>query len=234
MPTDSTDRATRILVVEDRREVLEVLERTLSDNGYDVVSASDGDTAIALALDLDPKLLILDVGLPKRSGLEVARELRTRGFRAPVLMLTALDTVGDKVSGLDAGADDYIAKPFDFDELLARVRALLRRAALQAEAALLRVADLTVDPLTREVRRGDRAITLTQKEYALLEYLVRHAGRPVSREQISENVWKQELDPNTNIVDVYINYLRKKVDQDAEVPLVQTVRGVGYMIKQAD
>ncbi|MBC7896630.1 MAG: response regulator transcription factor [Cytophagaceae bacterium] len=234
MPTDSTDRATRILVVEDRREVLEVLERTLTDNGYDVVSASDGDTAIALALDLDPKLLILDVGLPKRSGLEVARELRTRGFRAPVLMLTALDTVGDKVSGLDAGADDYIAKPFDFDELLARVRALLRRAALQAEAALLRVADLTVDPLSREVRRGERPITLTQKEYALLEYLVRHAGRPVSREQISENVWKQELDPNTNIVDVYINYLRKKVDQDAEVPLVQTVRGVGYMIKQAD
>jgi DNA-binding response OmpR family regulator len=234
MPTDSSDRGTRILVVEDRREVLEVLERTLTDNGYDVVSASDGDTAIALALDLDPKLLILDVGLPKRSGLEVARELRTRGFRAPVLMLTALDTVGDKVSGLDAGADDYIAKPFDFEELLARVRALLRRAALQAEAALLRVADLTVDPLTREVRRGERAITLTQKEYALLEYLVRHAGRAVSREQISENVWKQELDPNTNIVDVYINYLRKKVDQDAEVPLVQTVRGVGYMIKQSD
>jgi DNA-binding response OmpR family regulator len=234
MPTESTDRGTRILVVEDRREVLEVLERTLTEHGYDVVSASDGDTAIALALDLDPKLLILDVGLPKRSGLEVARELRTRGFRAPVLMLTALDTVGDKVSGLDAGADDYIAKPFDFDELLARVRALLRRAALQAEAALLRVADLTVDPLSRDVRRGERAITLTQKEYALLEYLVRHAGRPVSREQISENVWKQELDPNTNIVDVYINYLRKKVDQDSETPLVQTVRGVGYMIKAAD
>jgi DNA-binding response OmpR family regulator len=149
-------------------------------------------------------------------------------------MLTALDTVGDKVSGLDAGADDYIAKPFDFEELLARVRALLRRAALQAEAALLRVADLTVDPLSREVRRGERAITLTQKEYALLEYLVRHSGRPVSREQISENVWKQELDPNTNIVDVYINYLRKKVDQDSEAPLVQTVRGVGYMIKAAE
>ena len=218
-------------MVEDRREVLDVLERTLASHGYDVVSASDGDTAVALALDLNPGLVILDIGLPKKSGLEVARELRARGFAAPVLMLTALDTVGDKVIGLDAGADDYIAKPFDFDELMARVRALLRRSALRAEAALLRIADLTVDPLTREVRRGPRVISLTQKEYALLEYLVRHSGLPVSREQISEHVWKQDLDPTTNIVDVYINYLRKKIDQDADRPLVQTVRGVGYMLK---
>ncbi|MGQ0645938.1 MAG: response regulator transcription factor [Gemmatimonadaceae bacterium] len=232
MSIEATDRGSRILVVEDRREVLEVLERTLNERGYDVISASDGETAIAIALDLQPNLVILDIGLPKKSGIEVAKELRARGFAAPVLMLTALDTVGDKVTGLDAGADDYIAKPFDFDELLARVRALLRRAALRAEAALLRIGNLTIDPLTREVRRGSRVISLTQKEYALLEYLVRHAGMPVSREQISAHVWKQELDPTTNIVDVYINYLRKKVDQEAERPLVHTVRGVGYMLKE--
>ncbi|MCC6316473.1 MAG: response regulator transcription factor [Gemmatimonadaceae bacterium] len=226
-----TDRQSRILVVEDRREVLDVLERTLTDQGYDVVTATDGETAMVVALDLSPDLLILDVGLPRKSGLEVARELRARGFYAPVLMLTALDTITDKVSGLDAGADDYIAKPFDFEELLARVRALLRRAALKAEAALLRVANLSVNPLSREVKRGERVISLTQKEYALLEYLVRHAGRAMSREQISKNVWKQDLDPTTNIVDVYINYLRKKVDQESEPALVQTVRGVGYMIK---
>jgi DNA-binding response OmpR family regulator len=226
-----TDQGARILVVEDRREVLDVLQRALGEGGFDVVTASDGDTALALALDLLPQLVILDIGLPKKSGLEVAQELRSRGFSAPVLMLTALDTVGDKVTGLDAGADDYIAKPFDIAELLARVRALLRRASLRAEAALLRVGDLTVNPLTREVRRGDRAISLTQKEYALLEFLMRNAGLAVSRERISEHVWKQELDPSTNIVDVYINYLRKKIDQDAEQSLVHTVRGVGYMVK---
>ena len=230
--SETPERPVRLLVVEDRREVLDVLERTLTDNGYDVVTASDGEMALAIALDQDPDLVVLDVGLPKKSGLEVTRELRGRGFTAPVLMLTALDTIGDKVHGLDAGADDYLAKPFDYEELLARVRALLRRAAAKTEAALLRVADLTVDPLTREVRRGGRVVSLTQKEYALLEYLVRHAGMPVSREQISEHVWKQELDPTTNIVDVYINYLRKKVDQEPDKPLVQTVRGVGYMLKE--
>ena len=221
MPINLVDRGTRILVVEDRREVLDVLERTLTSSGYEVVTATDGETAVAIALDVNPALLILDLGLPKKSGLEVTRELRVRGFVAPVLMLTALDTTGDKVAGLDAGADDYLAKPFDMDELLARVRALLRRASVRSEAALLRLGDLTIDPLTREVTRGARMLSLTQKEYALLEYLVRHAGIPVSRERISEHVWKQELDPTTNIVDVYINYLRKKVDHDAERPLAR-------------
>ena len=225
--------ASRILVVEDRPEVLDLLERTLRANGYEVASASDGDSALAIALDRKPDLVVLDIGLPRKSGIDVARDLRSRGFTAPILMLTALDTVGDKVTGLDAGADDYIAKPFDFDELLARIRALLRRAAVRPEAALLRVGDLTIDPLTREVQRGDRSVSLTQKEYALLEYLARHAGMPVSREQISENVWKQALDPTTNIVDVYINYLRKKINHEAERPLVHTVRGVGYMLKDA-
>jgi two-component system response regulator MprA len=221
----------RVLVVEDRREVLEVLRRTLADSGYEVHTAADGESAIEKALDLHPDIVILDIGLPKRSGIEVARELRSRAFLAPLLMLTARDTIGDRVEGLDAGADDYLVKPFDYDELLARVRALLRRSAIRTDATVLRAGDLTIDLLTREVKRGSRTILLTQKEYALLEYLVRHAGHPVTREQISEQVWKQELDPATNIVDVYINYLRKKVDAERETPLVQTVRGVGYMVR---
>lgn len=220
----------KILIVEDRREVLDVLQRTLADNGYAVITATDGDAALQVALDEQPHLIILDIGLPKRNGLSVAKELRQRAFTAPVLMLTARDTMTDKVQGFEAGADDYLSKPFDYDELLARVRALLRRSSIREEATLMRVGDLTLNPISREVMRGERVIALTQKEYALLEYLMRHAGMPVSREQISEHVWKQEFDPTTNIVDVYINYLRKKVDHDADRALVQTVRGVGYML----
>lgn len=231
MEQPTTTQQATILVVEDRREVLDVLQRTLSENGYRVLTASDGDEGLQMALDAKPDLVILDIGLPKRNGLAVSRELRARAFTAPVLMLTARDTVPDKVEGFDAGADDYLSKPFEYDELLARVKALLRRAAMREEATLLRVGELTINPLTRDVTRSGRAIALTQKEYALLEYLVRHAGMPVTREQISEQVWKQAFDPTTNIVDVYINYLRKKIDQDADKALVHTVRGVGYMLK---
>ena len=220
-----------ILVVEDRREVLDVLQRTLTENGYEVLPAADGDVALEIALDQRPDLLILDIGLPKKNGYVVARELRSRAFTNPILMLTARDTVQDKVTGLDAGADDYLAKPFDYDELLARVRALLRRAALRTEESMLRVGDLTMNPLTRDVQRGSRQISLTQKEYALLEYLLKHTGLPVTREQISQNVWKQEFDPTTNIVDVYINYVRKKLEHPGEPPLGHTVRGVGYVLK---
>lgn len=231
MEQPTTTQQATILVVEDRREVLDVLQRTLSDNGYRVLTASDGDEGLQTALDAKPDLVILDIGLPKRNGLAVSRELRERAFTAPVLMLTARDTVPDKVEGFDAGADDYLSKPFEYDELLARVKALLRRAALREEATLLRVGELTINPLTRDVTRTGRVIALTQKEYALLEYLVRHAGMPVTREQISEHVWKQAFDPTTNIVDVYINYLRKKLDQESDKPLIHTVRGVGYMLK---
>jgi two-component system response regulator MprA len=231
METETAFRTARILVVEDGPDVLNVLERTLSDNGYHVITATDGETGLTAALNERPDLVILDIGLPRRDGYEVARELRARAFTAPVLMLTARDTISDKVEGLDAGADDYLAKPFSYDELLARVRALLRRSALRADQAMLKIGDLVIDPFSRDVRRGSREITLTQKEYALLECLARHAGRPVSREQISQQVWKQEFDPTTNIVDVYINYLRKKVDTEGEPSMVQTVRGVGYMLK---
>jgi DNA-binding response OmpR family regulator len=176
METRTEFRTARVLVVEDGPDVLNVLERTLSDNGYVVLTATDGEEGLATALDQHPDLVILDIGLPKRDGYEVARELRSRAFTAPVLMLTARDTIPDKVEGLDAGADDYLAKPFSYDELLARVRALLRRSALRADQAMLKIGDLIIDPFSRDVRRGSREINLTQKEYALLEYLAGPAG----------------------------------------------------------
>ena len=223
---------TTILIVEDNRDVLALIERMLRSSGFLVRKAYDGEAAIAAALDVEPALVILDIGLPKRSGLEVAAELRRRGFHAPVLMLTARDTVSDKVTGLDAGADDYLAKPFDTDELLARVKALLRRATLRADDALIRVGDLSLDPLSRQVKRGKRDIALTQREYALLEYLMKNAGRELTRDQITEHVWRQDAEPSTNVVDVYINYLRKKIDTDGLPPLLHTVRGVGYVLKE--
>ncbi len=227
----ASDSGSRILVVEDQREVLELLERALGEAGYTVDRATDGEAGLEKAGGPGLALVILDVGLPRLSGMDVVRVLRERGVEVPVLMLTALDSVTDKLEGFGAGADDYLPKPFDLGELLARVRSLIRRSSLQAAATQLSVGDLTIDPLTREVRRGDRVVALTQKEYALLEFLARRAGSSVSREEISRTVWKQELDPTTNIVDVYINYLRKKLDQDNDRPLLHTVRGVGYMIK---
>ena len=228
----STQPTATILVVDDRPELLDGLQRTLARNGYAVRTAADGDAALDAALDHGPDLVILDVGLPKRNGLSVARELRRRGFRAPVLMLTARDTVPDKVSGLDAGADDYLAKPFDYDELLARVKALLRRSSMRADDTTLRVGDLALDPVSREVTRAGQPVPLTQKEFALLEYLMRNAGRTLSREQISEHVWKHEFDPSTNIVDVYISYLRNKLGEGGRASPIQTVRGVGYVLKE--
>jgi two-component system copper resistance phosphate regulon response regulator CusR len=220
-----------VLVVEDDPDLLAVLPRILSTAGYLVRTASDGEDGLNKVLDDAPAIAILDVGLPKLSGYELARELRSRGYQFPVLMLTARVTVDDKVSGLDAGADDYLAKPFEYAELLARVKALLRRSTITAGSSTMRVRDLSVDPVARRVERAGKVIELTQKEYALLEYLVRNAGRIVSRQMISEHVWKHDVDPLTNVVDVYINYLRKKLDEDKHNPLIQTVRGRGYLIK---
>ena len=220
-----------VLVVEDDPDLLTVLPRILSTAGYVVRTAADGEDALSKVLDDAPALAILDVGLPKLSGYELARELRSRGYQFPLLMLTARVSVDDKVSGLDAGADDYLAKPFEYAELLARVKALLRRSTITAGSSTMRVRDLSVDPVARRVERAGKVIELTQKEYALLEYLVRNAGRIVSRQMISEHVWKHDVDPLTNVVDVYINYLRKKLDEDKNNPLIQTVRGRGYLIK---
>jgi two-component system copper resistance phosphate regulon response regulator CusR len=220
-----------VLIVEDDPDLLAVLPRILSTAGYIVRTASDGEDGLSKVLDDAPAIAILDVGLPKLSGYELARELRSRGYQFPVLMLTARVSVDDKVSGLDAGADDYLAKPFEYAELLARVKALLRRSTITAGSSTMRVRDLAVDPVARRVERAGKVIDLTQKEYALLEYLVRNAGRIVSRQMISEHVWKHDVDPLTNVVDVYINYLRKKLDEDKRNPLIQTVRGRGYLIK---
>jgi two-component system, OmpR family, copper resistance phosphate regulon response regulator CusR len=220
-----------VLVVEDDPDLLTVLPRILSTAGYVVRTASDGEDGLSKVLDDAPAIAILDVGLPKLSGYELARELRSRGYQFPVLMLTARVSVDDKVSGLDAGADDYLAKPFEYAELLARVKALLRRSTITAGSSTMHVRDLLVDPVARRVERAGKVIDLTQKEYALLEYLVRNAGRVVSRQMISEHVWKHDADPLTNVVDVYINYLRKKLDEDKRNPLIQTVRGRGYLIK---
>lgn len=229
--TESPKRSAAILVVEDDTDLQSVLRRILEAEGYRVLRAVDGEQGIATALDFEPQLVILDVGLPGKDGNEVARDLRARGFRAPMLMLTARSSVIDKVSGLDAGADDYLPKPFEHAELLARVKALLRRTQLASTSTQLRVRDLSIDPITRRVERGGKEIPLTQKEYLLLEYLVRNAGRTVTRDMIGEHVWKHRLDPLTNVVDVYINYLRRKLEEDKGHPLIKTVRGVGYTVE---
>ena len=227
--THDPRRPPTILIVEDRRELREVLRRTLAENGFGVHTADDGEAGIEQAMSLLPDLVILDVGLPRCSGVEACRALRDRDFRAPVLMLTAHAEIGDKLAGFAAGADDYLAKPFNYDELLARVRALLRRS--RAGAAVLRVGDLTCDPLTRRVMRGTQPVPLTRREYELLEFLMRNAGRPVTREQISVEVWQTDFDPENNIIDVYVSYLRSKLEAHGDHPLLHTVRRVGYMLR---
>jgi DNA-binding response OmpR family regulator len=228
----AAESARTILVVEDDRDLSSVLQRMLSNTGYHVETAGDGETGLTRALELQPDLLILDVGLPNRDGFDLTRALRARGLTAPVLMLTARTSVSDKVSGLDAGADDYLPKPFEHAELMARVKALLRRSSIASASSLLHVRDLTLDPIARRVERAGKPIEMTQKEYALLEFLMRNAGRPVTRQAIAERVWHTETDPATNVVDVYINYVRKKIEDDKTRPLIQTVRGTGYMIRE--
>jgi len=230
--THAQSRSPSILVVEDDADLQSVLRRILEAEGYKVLRAEDGEHGIAAALDYQPALVILDVGLPRKDGHVVARELRSKGFDAPMLMLTARSAVVDKVSGLDAGADDYLPKPFEHAELIARVKALMRRGQISAAGAKLKVRDLTLDPISRRVERGGKEITLTQKEYLLLEYLMRNAGRTVTREMIGEHVWKHQLDPLTNVVDVYINYLRKKLAEKKTDPIIKTVRGAGYSISE--
>jgi DNA-binding response OmpR family regulator len=224
----------RILVVEDERKVASFIRQGLEEEGHAVEVSADGATALDLVL-ADPSydLIVLDVMLPKRDGLDVLKTLRARGVAVPVLILTARDAVADKVAGLDLGADDYLTKPFAFEELLARVRALLRRGTDQ-RSAVLRLGDLSLDPVTREARRGSRRIVLTAREYSLLDYFMRNVGRLLTRPMIAEHVWGLDFDAESNIIDVYLGYLRRKIDGPGEPRLLHTVRGSGYALKAED
>jgi DNA-binding response OmpR family regulator len=220
----------KILVIEDDPTVGEFVKRGLEEQRWQVDLVANGIAGEQLAVTQPYDLVVLDMRLPGKNGLDVLRTLRSRGFERPILVLTAQDAVDAKVETLRAGADDYVTKPFAFEELLARVEALSRRPRALA-SPLLKVDDLELDQGTREVRRVDEAIELTPKEYAVLEYLMRHAGRVMSRTLITEYAWGYHFDPGTNIVDVVINHLRKKIDAKHDKKLISTVRGVGYMIR---
>ena len=220
----------RLLVVEDEKKVARFIKKGLEEEGYAVDVAPDGEEGLGMALDGVHDLIILDIHLPRMDGLGVLQELRKKKVTTPVLLLTVRATIEDKVLGLDAGADDYLTKPFAFQELLARVRALLRRRA-EAEAPVLQVADLTLDPARRLASRGGEKIDLTPKEFALLAYFMRNSGRVLTRTMISEHVWDYDFDTMTNVIDVYVNYLRKKIDAGREPKLIHTVRGAGYVLK---
>ncbi|MBC7342854.1 MAG: response regulator transcription factor [Clostridia bacterium] len=221
----------RLLVVEDEPNLLQAMVRRLKEEGYGVDGATDGEEALAYVATVAYDAIILDLMLPRLSGLEVLREMRNRRLLYPVLILTARDATEDKVKGLDLGADDYLTKPFSFDELLARLRAILRRAGQPRLGTVLKAADLEVDTIARKVTRAGQTILLTSKEYALLEYLIRNQGQVLTRSQIAEHVWDYDFNGMSNIVDVYIRYLRRKIDDPFEPKLIQTIRGSGYRLE---
>ncbi len=221
----------RVLVVEDEEKIAQFLKKGLTEKGYTVETVGDGDAALQRLQTVPFDLLILDLLLPgSRDGLDLCREIRARGIGAKILMLTARDTVENKIEGLDAGADDYLVKPFSFRELLARLRALLRRTEV-AEPGPLTLGDLTYDPESREVARSGEVVRLTAREGALFELLLRRNGRVVSRSEIQARIWEDSFDLSTNIIDVYINALRKKIDAGERDRIIQTVRGVGYRVR---
>ena len=220
----------RVLIVEDERKISAYVKRGLEEQGYAVDAAYTGREALDWAAAAPYDVIILDVLLPEMDGFAVCRELRRRDIRTPILMLTARDGVDDRVNGLDAGADDYLIKPFALKELLARLRALARRAADQPKTTELRVADLVMDTATRQVKCGDRLIELTAKEYAVLECLLRESPRVLTRTMIAEHVWNYDVFNQSNVVDVYIRNLRRKIDDGCDLKLIQTVRGAGYRL----
>jgi heavy metal response regulator len=222
----------KILLVEDEKKVSNFIKKGLEEEHYAVDTAFDGETGLSMAEVNEYDLIVLDLMIPKIDGLEVLRRIRGRRSTVPVLVLTARDSLEDIVKGLDSGCDDYLTKPFAFLEFLARVRALLRREKTD-KVPLLRLADLTLSPVTHKVMRTGKEIELTSKEYALLEYFMRNPGKILTRTMISEHVWDSHFDSMTNLVDVYVNYLRKKIDKDFEPKLIHTIRGVGYVLKDA-
>ncbi|MES9557853.1 MULTISPECIES: response regulator [unclassified Streptomyces] len=228
----SISRTVRILVVDDEPEVRAAVEDGLAVEGYEVRGASDGLAALSEVARWQPDAVVLDVMMPVLDGLGVCRRLRAMGDRTPLLVLTALDSVSERVDGLDAGADDYLVKPFALDELVARIRALLRRSASEpaAGAAEFSYADLTIDPVSRSARRGERAIDFTRTEFALLELFLRHPGQVLPRELILELVWGQDFGPDSNSLAVYVGYLRRKLEAEGEPRLIHTVHGIGYRL----
>lgn len=221
----------KILIVEDELKVASFLQKGLQEYGFQTLAAWDVKTAWALARQEQPDLLVMDVNLPDGNGLDLCRDLRTEGFHMPIIMLTARSSTVDKLEGFDAGADDYLPKPFEFTELIARIRALLRRSAgSSGQATTLVIADLTLNLLNRTASRGGKTIDLTHKEFNLLELLVRNQGRVLDRSFIYDRVWDPNYDTESNTVDIYIHFLRKKIDQGAPQRLIHTVKGVGYMI----
>jgi two-component system response regulator MprA len=223
----------RILVADDDPALRDALRRALRLEGYEVDLAADGAEALDAVAAGGPDLLVLDVAMPNVDGLEVARRLRTEGNRVPILMLTARDAVDDRVAGLDAGADDYVVKPFALEELFARVRALSRRSGASDGRSILHFADLALDPATHEVRRGDRAIELTRTEFLLLELFLLNPRQVLTRSLIFERVWGFDFGPTSNSLEVYVGYLRRKTEAGGEPRLIHTVRGVGYALREA-
>ncbi|BAQ66798.1 response regulator transcription factor [Geminocystis sp. NIES-3709] len=221
----------KILVVEDEQKLAKFLELELQYEGYEVIVANDGITGLTCAREINPDLILLDWMLPGISGLEVCRRLRTSGSKIPIILLTAKDEISDRVAGLDAGADDYIVKPFSIEELLARFRAHLRRSN-EEDPDQLQFLDLTLNRRTREVKRGDRSIELTATEYDLMEYLLSHPRQVLTRDQILERVWGYDFGGDSNIIEVYVRYLRLKLESNKEKRIIQTVRGVGYVLKE--
>ncbi|MBU0648476.1 response regulator transcription factor [Patescibacteria group bacterium] len=219
----------KILVIEDEKRITSFIRKGLQYESYTVDIAYDGNVGYEKARDTSFDLIVLDLMLPGMSGIEICRKIRDEGLTTPVIMLTAKDSVDDKVKGLDAGADDYLVKPFAFKELLARVRSLLRRGD-SVKNTVLKVGNLELDPSSREVKRNGKEVELSRKEYSLLEYMMRNSNQVLTRTMIAEHVWDYDFDSFTNTIDVYIRYLRKKVDEGEENRLIKTVRGVGYKI----
>lgn len=221
----------RVLLVEDELSLQRVTEKRLKQEGYSVDVCSDGEEAEQFIQMGDYDCIVLDIMLPKKDGLTVVKEMRDRQDKTPVLLLTARDSVSDRVKGLDAGADDYLVKPFSYDEMLARVRAMLRRGG-EVKSVLLKYGGLEMDTVSRRVSRDGKNIELTAKEYALLEYFLRNPEKVLTRSQIIEHIWNFDFDSDSNIVDVYVRYLRRKVDYDYDVKLIHTVRGAGYVLRE--
>lgn len=221
----------KILVIEDDREAGSYLEKSLSEAGHNAHLAQDGDTGFAIAETGDYDVLVVDRMLPKRDGLSVIAGLRARGITTPVLILSALGEVDDRVTGLKAGGDDYLTKPYAFRELLARVEVLSRRSSNPGSETVYRIGDLELDRLSHSAKRAGREITLQPREFRLLEYLMRHAGQVVTRTMLLENVWEYHFDPQTNVIDVHVSRLRSKIEKGFDKPILHTIRGAGYMLK---